>query len=586
MVRKWRLCDVVDFEYFLRKDDALEDEGKIRERDLSQREAYLEDIAPALERLSLSGADERRFILRRWLEGRRREAREREAVSAPLPGELFEQGRRLLTWLFFGGGALAGGLLVLSLLSYGGRQPVNVAVFFSWAVLTQAILLLALCGWLLIGKRGDDGGMPLPHAMIARLLGRLIARGAGPAWERVPARERNNLLRSLGLVKGKGRVYGALFRWAVFAIAQVFGAGFNVGALGGTLFKVLVSDLAFGWQSTVQVGEQAVYRIVTAVSLPWSWFLPPGISHPTIDQIEGSRLVLKEGAYHLATADLVAWWPFLCLSVLFYGLLPRVVLWGVGKRRIAKALSGLRFDGIAENRLLIRLRGPLVGTAAAPGESAGRAAFGESAGGAAPGEPAAGEAIRGPGRDQRGGTGEGRPAGVSANGPYGAGSHGETPGMAPGASREPSVAESTFERGVLALVPDEIADDIPRERFHNLVATAFGLEIGSILPVAFDFGLDGKGVAAAVRDAAEGPDAALFVLREAWQPPIRETLLWFRELRELTGGEVTVYVGLIGKPSPRTLLTGVERENWETWTGQIAGLGDPGIIIERLAVDE
>ena len=48
--------------------------------------------------------------------------------------------------------------------------------------------------------------------------------------------------------------------------------------------------------------------------MPWAWLLPADLAYPSLAQVEGSHMVLKEGIYHLATGDLVA------MVALFYAL--------------------------------------------------------------------------------------------------------------------------------------------------------------------------------------------------------------------------------------------------------------------------
>jgi hypothetical protein len=98
---------------------------------------------------------------------------------------------------------------------------------------------------------------------------------------------------------------------------------FSLGVLTGTVIKVAASDLAFGWQTTLNAGPEYIYKIVQALSLPWSWFVPSSIAAPSLEQIEGTKIILKEKMAFLETADMISWWPFLCFSVLFYAVIPR-----------------------------------------------------------------------------------------------------------------------------------------------------------------------------------------------------------------------------------------------------------------------
>ena len=106
----------------------------------------------------------------------------------------------------------------------------------------------------------------------------------------------------------------------MYAIRSYYGIGFNLGVLGATLSKVVFSDMAFAWQSTLQLSPELLAELVRWVALPWSWIVPQ--AYPTLSQIQGSQMVLKEGIAHLSSANLTAWWPFLCCSVAVYGLLP------------------------------------------------------------------------------------------------------------------------------------------------------------------------------------------------------------------------------------------------------------------------
>ncbi|MDD9302958.1 MAG: DUF2868 domain-containing protein [Desulfobacter sp.] len=69
---------------------------------------------------------------------------------------------------------------------------------------------------------------------------------------------------------------------------------------------MLVTDLAFGWQSTLLQSGSQIHSLVSFLALPWSWILPESMGVPTLEQIEGSRILLKEGILGLATEHLVA----------------------------------------------------------------------------------------------------------------------------------------------------------------------------------------------------------------------------------------------------------------------------------------
>jgi hypothetical protein len=278
-----------------------------------------------------------------------------------LPGEAFAETSRLLGYGLLILGGLSGIGLAFSILSYIGTAPLNISVYLSTTVFIQILLLLLLCGLLLIR-------LIRPRlfytSVIYSILSRLIIALTGKLKQRImtslSGAGRGGLSAILGLLRGKKQIYGSLFYWPIFISAQLFGIGFNLGILGTTLLKVFGTDMAFGWQSTLQVSAGVVHAITKWLAVPWSWFVPPELAHPTLVQIEGSRLVLKDGIYHLATPDLVAWWPFLCFAVLFYGLLPRITLFFFGRMTQAYLLGKIELTQGACDQLVDRMVTPRV----------------------------------------------------------------------------------------------------------------------------------------------------------------------------------------------------------------------------------
>jgi hypothetical protein len=348
----------------------------------------------------------------------------------------------------------------------------------------------------------------------------------------MPEEKQKKLRAVLGVLKGKRALYGSVFFWPIFILAQAGGVGFNLGALGATLLRVAGRDLAFGWESTIQLTSQTVYQIVQAVALPWTWFVPAHLAHPTLQQIEGSKIILKEGIYHLATTDLVSWWPFLSLAHVFYGLLPRVILLAAGKLALARALFHPNFNHAACERLMNRMTTPHLKTV---GLTDGR------------------ERTPSPGR---------RP---------GIGLPPRTAGAEGGEARE-----------AVVLVPEDIYDRCLESELAERLGRLFGYAFSRKIKMGSDPEADLKVLEelAGTRQGA-GPLAVLMV-QEAWQPPIKETQLFMADVRNTFGPDVPLIIGLIGKPNPHKMFTGVGQDLWEIWRQEIAAMGDPGIWPERL----
>ena len=296
--------------------------------------------------------------------------------------------------------------------------------------------------------------------------------------------------------------------------------------------KVLGSDVAFGWQSTVQFSSQTVFKLVQVIALPWSWLVPADIAHPAFYQVQGSHMVLKDGIYHLATKDLVSWWPFLCFAVLTYGLLPRLILLFVGTVVQKRALLKINFSHRTCQRILNRMRTPLVNTG-------GRSVSPENL------------------------------------------SNGNT--IVSGA-RVSDPQDVLSGKRMIALVPDDIFEAFTDDELEGVISRTFGCSIQQRLR----FGEDEEGDKRVLHELScmkEDTVANLLVVQEGWQPPIRENLLFIQDLRKASGETSMIWVGLIGRPRQGVVFTRVKEEEWDIWNQKLKALGDPYLGLERLVAD-
>jgi hypothetical protein len=530
--RDWRIPDLIDLEFFLQQDEKnRDDDTALSARD---RELYLSHVQSCLPEPD-SPEPDRRHMLRRWLEERRRMEREGQKEPAPLPGETASEVYRLLAVSGLAGGALTGGGIAFSLLTYTGVAPLNVSVFLGALVLPQLLLLTLM---LMVGLFRKVRRLPFSSGSVlisltGGFLARLTASARQKALRRLSGEQRETLDAVMGLIRGKRRIYGGIFHWPPFRVLQLFGIGFNLGAIGATLLRIVGSDVAFGWQSTVQFSPDVAYEAVRTIALPWSWLLPPGLAHPTLAEIEGSRIILKEGIYHLATHDLVSWWPFLLLTLAVYGLLPRLLLWAAGWIAERRGLGRLALDHADADRVVRRMRTPRFVT-------------------------------------------EGRP---SAERPA---------DVIPAESDAPPAAEVSAdgEKARVALVPDDIFDDCPEDELRTLVGRELGYPVSAQMRVDLDPESDRERIATVTARLARGNGTAgILILQEAWQPPIREHIGFIKALREAVGERVRIDIGLIGRPGPGTIFTPADAGERDVWQNKVRVLGDPYLRVERLVPD-
>jgi hypothetical protein len=528
MKMRWRIKDIIDLEYFFSRDQktgAALGEQPLAVRD---RNIYLKRIQPAGDTAS---SQSRSRMIRLWLEERRR-AESGIEPEPVLPGSLFDEILHYLRYGFFFLGAAAGAGLTFSFLNYKGMEPLNVSMYLAGAVGLQILLLLILgAGMIIRTARGSLAPNSLLYALISGIVFRTVRKFSARMMEKLPVEKRDGFFSALGALKGSQRVYGSLFFWPVFILAQMLGIGFNIGVLSATILRVLGTDVAFGWQSTVQLSPEAVHHIVRIMAMPWSRFVRPEIAFPSLAQIEGSRIILKDGIYHLATPDLVSWWPFLCLAVLFYGLLPRLCLLGAGWIAAHQSLGRIDFRHTPCEQLLRRMGTPQIITRGSPVD----------------GHP--------------------QPEADAAEG-----------GFAPGFE--------IADRGAVVLIPDEIFDACPEHELQMVMKKNLNIHMIRRVRISGDRAPD----IALIKDiyVNTSPESSpdVMMLQEAWQPPITETLVFIRNLREVLGGSVRIEVGLIGRPKPGSIFTPVKEQDWDTWGRKLKALGDPYLHIERLVKND
>ena len=425
-------------------------------------------------------------------------ARRRDGEAGGLPSRRLEQALLLCRWTLACLGILAGASLVRGLLLYSGSEPVNVSVFFLLAVLPQALLCLISAALLAVRGRA---GLHIPLRPMFELA--LLRSGRFSA--------QSGLVRALFLGRG---VPARLLAWDCVRALHLGGLCVAAGSLGAFLASVAVTDLAFGWQSTLRAGAEGVRALVSLLALPWSWLPTQWGLVPTLAQIEGSRIVLKDGIAALASADLAAWWPFLAMCLLFYALLPRLALLSLAHFCLRRQEGEGVHPDLA--RIADRMRSPLVGG----GEAA---------------EPAH--------------------APLSVETPYG-----EAEGRPVGAGGAAALA------GCVLILPPELSGRVGEEALAGLTLRVFGYPPARIVPAELEEAEAGRVLDECSGLVWAGGRQRFAVLVEAWQPPIRESLRALRRLGEEGGENRSLVLILAGRPAAGNWLTAPAQDEREAWT--------------------
>ncbi|MFO7557929.1 MAG: DUF2868 domain-containing protein [Desulfobacterales bacterium] len=531
--KNWRIRDLIDLEYFLNDNEGIQDKPDSEDQHLIDRKIYLNHIEPVFPKSDDRNSDHRKWILRLWLEKRREIEKEKNGREDLLPGDAFHITYQLMVPIFIIAGTLFGAGAAFSFLVYKGTAPINVSAYMGLFVLTQVLLIVLIFVFFYLKRRTGNFSRPsLLHTLMGRFLTGMVIRLKEGVYSKLSGEKRYRIEAAIGLARGKRKVYGTVFYWPFFILAQIFAVSFNIGVLSATILKVIGSDLAFGWQSTIRISSQAVYGAVALISSPWSWFIPETIAHPSLTQIEGSRMILKDGIYHLSTSGLISWWPFLCFSVLCYGFFPRLFLLAGGIAAGKKAILKIGFHNTECDRLMLRMKTPVINTGGFPEEELDYETFQFDA--------------------------------ISPFPPVG--------------------AEAGFitESSIIALVPGDIINSCSGNEFKKAVAECTGLKLIQIISFGLNPEEDRKALEFISRIRWDEERPNLMVVQEAWQPPIKEIILFLKQLRKTIGEKTLIRIGLIGKPGPDTIFTAVKAENITVWKNAVVRLGDPSVLIENL----
>jgi hypothetical protein len=135
---------------------------------------------------------------------------------------------------------------------------------------------------------------------------------------------------------------------------------------------------------------------------------------------------------------------------------------------------------------------------------------------------------------------------------------------------------------IIAVVPDELDSFCPEDELRIRIAKT----IGHALVQKISMGGDPSKSAESIREVSgavsANPDAALLFLQEAWQPPIRETLLLLRLIRKTIGSKPVIRIGLIGKPLSNTIFTRPAKNDVAVWKQVVTSMGDPALSVTIL----
>ena len=520
----WTYSDIFDLEYFFHRDQGVSD-SLLHQRDRS--------ICLALDKKEVGEQASPSVLLSAWLKEQRK--RSTGEAAGELPGAPVAEALRLMLALLPIFAALAGLLSGWAFFSYAGTTPVNVFHFLFLFIFSQFVLALLLLLRLSLNLTGLlKQSFPITFKLYTALGARLADRIRQRIRTSVSGAKRDTYQQILGFAGTVHRKYGLLLYWPLFSLSQRTLVGFNAGLLGASLFRVTTSDLAFGWQSTIQFSSAALHNVVKILALPWSWLFPEDLAYPSLSAIEGSRIILKDGIYHLATENLVSWWPFLLLCLLTYGLLFRVLLTVFASWCQRRALRNINLDNSEGLSVIRRMQTPLVSTQAAVKNNS------------AP--------LNNLSQDDTISQHHHEFARVSAPFP------------------------------LMLLIACDISSQFDLGPFL-LFLQQRGFTVEHQETMLQDYPSD-QALLQRIKENRPGSKVGIFLLLEAWMPPIGEVFAFIRNLRGTIHDSSPIYIGLVGKPTPDRTFTAPAAQDCAVWKQKLDALSDPYVKIFPYTADD
>lgn len=325
---RWSPGDLLDYEVLLSRDTPTDSDDQCKHQWF----------------LSYKGSPKPRILLHSWVLSRRNQAQQTDT----LPGSTVEHLYNVICVSLLFIGLLTGAGLGWGLLAYAGADAVN--LLLTLAILFALPFLITIISFLLnIFPAYEDRSRRLMDRMI-RMLNRIsgFARRIGM----MDKAHDDAVSGSLAQIREQSSRYASLVRWMVSIPVQIRALGFHFGIFIAVLWRGVVQDLAFGWQTTLRVSAEQIYQRAYDIAWPWRALISP----PTLTQVEGSRIVLKEGLSNLNNSDLVSWWPYVCCAVLAYGVVTRLLLLIYGLIRQRLSILNLSFTDSRSRYLMSALR--------------------------------------------------------------------------------------------------------------------------------------------------------------------------------------------------------------------------------------
>ncbi|MEM8845058.1 MAG: DUF2868 domain-containing protein [Pseudomonadota bacterium] len=242
----------------------------------------------------------------------------------------------LVSWIVSLTGILTGITLTITLLRYDGTDPINVLILLTWLI---AIPLIFFFLTLLI---------PLFNS-----INPISVLNPG-RWVISYLKSKHAYLNEFLSLANSDIATDRFIRWRLILHSQQFGIAFAMAALLTLLFRASVTDLAFGWSTTLAINPDNLSTLLHMVAAPWSfWFSEAVPSYSLIEQSQFYRLDNSETT--MSPVILTEWWKFIAMCLLIYGVAFRAVTLFIANLNFRRTLRNMLLNHYEVTALLDRL---------------------------------------------------------------------------------------------------------------------------------------------------------------------------------------------------------------------------------------
>lgn len=268
-------------------------------------------------------------------------------ITDPLNSTNYLHYLTVFTYLFGFLFLLLGLLTGFTLLSYSGKEPVNVIYLL---LVMVGLPLLSILLTLLSMYTGNLGARFFNHFSPLYYLEKMI----------------NFFYFSKKVDLSEVSFSSSMTKWIFLDRLQRFSFLFAVGLLLSLLLTVVSKDIAFAWSSTLEIDAMTFQQTLGYLATPWQAIFPSAV--PTLELVEVShyyRLGEKLDSNMIQNADkLGAWWMFLAMAMVFYAILLRIALWVWIHLAFKRTLEQEFFAITGVEQLLSEFTTPFVSTQA------------------------------------------------------------------------------------------------------------------------------------------------------------------------------------------------------------------------------